>query len=123
MIQITLAQALMLYSAILGLLALALWVYADLAARLSHRVLAKQSLWRCVFCGYTYLDEGAEKLSKCPRCDSFNSLDDKHAKLVRPKRHAAAKDALPEEASHTRRNPSRGKRTGQRRRGPRRRGR
>jgi len=94
MIQIALTHALALYSAILGLLITAIWVYTELTVRRHHRFLEKQFLWRCVFCGYTYLDESAEKVSQCPRCASFNSLDDKHARFVpvRVSTHGARTD-------------------------------
>jgi len=121
MIQIALTHALALYSAILGLLITAIWVYTELTVRRHHRFLEKQFLWRCVFCGYTYLDESAEKVSQCPRCASFNSLDDKHARFV-PVR-VSTHDSLGQPTEHepTRRNPSHRKRPHQRHRGPRKR--
>ncbi len=122
MIPIHLTTALALYSGILFFLAIAIWVYTEIAVWRSQRVLEKQFLWRCVFCGYTYLDEEAEDVSRCPRCGSYNSVTDKHARAV-PPRHRAEHEA--EKASDTerpRRNPSVRKRPHQRRRGPRKRG-
>ena len=121
MIQIALSHALALYSAILGLLTAGIWIYTELTVRRRHHFLEKQFLWRCVFCGYTYLDESAVKVSQCPRCASFNSLDDKQARFV-PAQTPIPKTTLDTAAGESgRRNPSRRKRPHQRRRGPRKR--
>ena len=82
MIQISLTTALILYSAILGCVALTIWIYTEMTVRRSHRVIEKQFLWRCVFCGYIYLDETADTLSRCPRCESYSSVEDKHARYI-----------------------------------------
>lgn len=119
MIQISLTHALALYSVLLGLLIAAIWVYTELTVRRHQLSLGKQFLWRCVFCGFTYLDENAERVSQCPRCRSFNSVEDEHARFVVT---STATVELPAELPHAedpRRNPSRQKRPGQRRRGPR----
>lgn len=121
MIQIQLTTAVALYSAILCGMILAIWVYTEVTVRQSHRFLGNQFLWRCVFCGYTYLDEHAEAVSQCPRCASFNSLEDRDAKVVQPRTrlHTSESDRGQPLAEH--RNPSRRRRPHQRRRGPRRR--
>ena len=122
MIELQLTNALALYSILLGALVAAIWVYTEFSVRRTHRVLEKQHLWRCVFCGYIYLDEGAGHVSECPRCNSFNSADDRHARFVRSKRaHSGAEDqAATEEPS---RNTSHRKRPHQKTRGPRKRSR
>jgi len=117
MIQISLSAALVLYSSILGLLALFIWVYTEVTVRRSYRVLEKQFLWRCVFCGYIYLDEGAGEVSMCPRCESYNSTQDKLARYVRTRQ----KKDEPAEETQTGRNTSKRKRRHQRHRGPRKR--
>ena len=120
MIQISLTAALAMYSAILGLMVLTIWTYTELVTRHSYRVLEKQHLWRCVYCGYVYLDEEAEALSPCPQCQSINSSEDKHARYVKTRRNKASKQAAPA-PNERRRNSSQRKRPHQRRRGPRRR--
>jgi predicted nucleic acid-binding Zn-ribbon protein len=78
-------------------------------------------LWRCVFCGYIYLDEAAEKLSQCPRCHSYSSEEDTHARYVKTRpSHFAVGPQEAAESLEPRRNPSHRKRPHQRRRGPRR---
>jgi len=120
MIQISLTAALILYSAILGVVVFAIWAYTELTVRRSYHVLEKQDLWRSVFCGYVYLDEGAEAVSRCPQCASFNSEDDKRARYVKSRRSPARIDGpAPSEPG---RNTSHRKRPHQRRRGPRKRG-
>ena len=120
MIEIQLTTALALYGAVLGLLVAFIWVYTEFFVHRTTRILEKQSLWQCVFCGYTYLDEGAQDLSQCPRCASYNSGTDKHARFVPSRTRRAEKDesSKNEETRHP--NPSRRKRPHQRRRGPRR---
>jgi len=120
MIQISLTEALALYSAILGLMVLTIWAYTELVTRRSYRVLEKQHLWRCVYCGYVYLDEEAETLSPCPQCESINSSGDKRARYVKTRRTTASKEAATADTDR-RRNSSHRKRPHQRRRGPRRR--
>lgn len=121
MIEISLSTALVLYSAILGAMVFAIWLYTEVTVRRSYRVLEKQHLWRCVFCGYIYLDEDADTVSQCPQCESFNSVTDKRARYV-PTRRAQREEKKPEEkAEEPRRNPSHRKRPQQRRRGPRKR--
>jgi len=75
MIELTLTQALALYSVVIGSAFVGIWIFTELGVHRSHRQLEKQCLWRCVFCSYTYLDESAERLSECPRCKSINSLE------------------------------------------------
>jgi ribosomal protein L37AE/L43A len=126
MIEIDLTTAVGLYSTILILIIVVIWLYTEVAVRRTQRVLAKQSLWRCVFCGYSYLDESAEEISQCPRCESFNSVGDKHAKAVRSRTQGPLEEeveaAARGEDDGQRRNPSHRKRPHQKRRGGRRRG-
>ena len=76
MIEIQLTTALALYSLLLAVLGLAIWVYTELSVRRPQQYLGKQFLWRCTFCACTYLDETAQSISQCPRCASFNSAAD-----------------------------------------------
>lgn len=123
MIEISLTTALALYSGIIVLGTLTIWIATEISTRLSHRVLEKQHLWRCVYCAYVYLDREAQDVSQCPRCKSYNAASDKKARWVRvspsTERESPGDDTLLEAAP--RRNPSRGKKPGARRRGPRRR--
>ena len=115
MIEIELKWALVLYSGTLGAIAIFILFYTELAVRRPQQYLGKQFLWRCSFCGYTYLDESDEEISKCPRCESFVAATDTRARFVPVD---APEPAPLHEAG---RNTSRRKRHHQRRRGPRRR--
>lgn len=117
MIPISLSTALIVYSSLIGFFMIGIWLYTELSARRSYQFLERQFLWRCVFCGYTYLDEEAETISRCPRCESFNSVEDKHARFIKVRDFHTA-DTAPDEPQ---RNTSHRKRPHQRRRGPRRR--
>lgn len=119
MIQISLTQALALYSFLLGLLALGIWIYTELTVWRRHKTLGKQFLWHCIFCGYTYLDESAERISKCPRCASFNSIEDANTHMVSLGNTVEEPAVNADELIDARRNPSRRKHPHQRRRGPR----
>ena len=117
MIEIELPQALALYSILLGLLAAGIWLYTELTVRRPQRRLGQQFLWKCTFCGCTYLDEHAEKLSQCPRCQNFNSANE--AAVFQIHDTGARKTAPTLEPAPQ--GSSRRKRKGQRTRGPRRR--
>jgi hypothetical protein len=121
MIQISLTSALAFYSALLVLVVFAIWFYTEISTRRSYRVLEKQFLWRCAFCGYIYLDEEAETLSRCPRCRNYSSIEDKQARYVQVRTSRAPERTEPDVDGIPARNTSHRKRPHQRRRGPRRR--
>lgn len=125
MIQISLPVALIVYSALIVLGAFFIWLYTEVTTRRAYVVLEKQYLWRCVFCSYTYLDTDAVTHSTCPQCQSINTLEDKKARFVPVSKSvkAAAEAGETRATQESRRNPSRGKRPGARRRGPRKRSR
>ena len=56
MTQISLTHALALYSVLLGVVIAAIWLYTEFTVHRYRGFLEKQYLWRCVYCGYTYLD-------------------------------------------------------------------
>lgn len=117
MIEITLTQALAVYSVLLALLIIGIWLYTELSVRRPQRHLGQQFLWRCSFCGCTYLDETAQRISECPRCESFNSVEE----AAVAGNVAAVESSLHDPPGDPGRNTSKRKRHHQRRRGPRRR--
>ncbi len=116
MIEIEISHALILYSLLLGGLAGGIWLYTELSVRRPQRKMGQQFLWKCAFCGCTYLDEQAERLSQCPRCANYST-----AAEAAQAPSARALEPEPE------RGPAHGssgkKRKHRRRRGPRRRSR
>ncbi len=125
MIEITLTTAVLLYGALILSAFLLLYLLSELRARHVYRVLEKQFMWRCAFCGFLYLDENAAVISKCPRCESFNTMEDALDKAVSKARQvvvdSGAERVQEEPGAVPRRNSARRKRPGQTRRGPRRR--
>ena len=115
MIEIELKWALALYSAVLAGIVFFIWLYTEVSVRRPQQYLGQQFLWRCTFCGYTYLDETGDQLSKCPRCESLVAATDAHARAV-----PIAPQLPDEQDKELGRNTSRRKRPHQRRRGPRR---
>lgn len=121
MIPISLTTAFIVYSVALAAIFLVLYLYTEMRVRRSQQTLAQQFLWRCVYCGFTYLDERASAVSECPRCHSFNDEAEVRPRALHSRsddQGARLDNELLEEA---RRNPSRRKRPHQTRRGPRRR--
>ena len=118
MFQIELTLAIALYAFVLAGVIAAIWIYTELSVHRPQRALGRQFLWRCTYCGSSYLDESAKNISQCPRCKSYNALEEEKAS-------DSAEDAgeTMQNESHGRRarNPSQKKRYHQRRRGPRRR--
>ena len=76
MIEISLTWALALYSIVLALIVLVIYLYTELSVRKPQQHLGEQFLWKCTFCACTYLDESGNPISQCPRCGSYNSLED-----------------------------------------------
>ena len=114
MIEISLYTAIGLYGSVIIAGTLTMWIYTEVTAQRVHRVLESQNLWRCSFCGYTYLDERADEMSRCPRCASFNRLSDAGVKPY------AVKEPPREEREPRGKNTSKSKQRGARSRGPRR---
>lgn len=118
MIEIELTTAVVLYSGVLALIVAAIWLYTEVSVRRPQQLLGRQFLWRCTICGLSYLDEAATQLSKCPRCGSFNTPREAR----RSQDGDVAGDPVPHEPQERpRRSGSKGKRSGQRHRGGRRR--
>ena len=122
MIEISLPAALILYSSIIVAGAFFIWLQTEVVTRKAHLVLEKQYLWRCTFCSYIYLDTDAVRHSNCPQCHSINVLEDKQARYIPISKSLQVVEEVGE-GQVSRRNPSRGKRPGAKRRGPRKRSR
>lgn len=118
MFELPLSYALAIYSAVLGVLALGIWLYTELSVRRPQRKLGQQFVWRCTFCGCSYLDELAESLSQCPRCENFNTAEEA---AVAGTNKPPAPMVDTREPDENRKNTSKRKRPNQRTRGPRRR--
>ncbi|MCL4219164.1 MAG: hypothetical protein KJ052_19455 [Candidatus Hydrogenedentes bacterium] len=122
MIEILLTTGLALYSSLLFGIAFVIWITTEISVQRSRHFLEKQYMWRCGICGYIYLDDSGESISRCPRCESYNSAADSHTRFVTVATGAEELEHAHGDAEEDRRkNPSRRKRRGARR-GPRKRG-
>lgn len=120
MIQLQLTHAVVLYAAIIGALAIAMWIYTEFSVSRTRTMLTKQHLWHCTYCGYTYLDDSGVPVTRCPRCTNLNGTGEAQDALIATGHSSdAPADALTQ-PSDTRKNPSRGKQKRGKRRGPRR---
>lgn len=75
MIELSPTTALMLYLGLSLLFLLGVWAYNYYAA-LKKRILpSEKELIVCEFCHFAYLDVSEKKISRCPRCNSLNTMD------------------------------------------------
>jgi len=109
-----------MYSVVVGLLVLGIWLYTEISVRRPQRALGKQFIWHCTICGFTYLDDEAQNLSECPQCGTLISIADQG---VREGQRPPPAPVVPPEKdkSEERAGGSKRKRPHARRRGPRRR--
>ena len=116
MIEIELTTALAIYSGLLALLGVGIWIYTELSVRRPQQYMGKQFLWRCTFCACTYLDESANPISQCPRCFSYNSVADKAGPANLPNIPKTEEDFRPSNARASSKRKRRGGRRGPRKR-------
>lgn len=115
MIEISLNAAVLFYCFIIAVGLAVSWVFTEFAAARTYTALSEQDLWNCHFCTFSYLDRSGLRVSRCPRCQSYNVHDSPGVEPLVP---AFEGDAG---GDSQRRNASRRKRPGASRRGPRRR--
>lgn len=116
MIEISLNTALLIYGILIALGLASSWVITEFAAARRYTALSEQDLWHCHFCTFTYLDRSGLRVSRCPRCQSYNLQPGQD-----PEPTAELALATVGDTDAHRRNASRRKRPGAKRRGPRRR--
>lgn len=73
MIELSPTTALMLYLGATLTFLLSFWIYQHYRLRQKKILPLEKDLHVCEFCHYAYLFEGTKKLSRCPRCQSFNN--------------------------------------------------
>lgn len=72
MIELTPATAFMLYLLATLFVLLGLWIYQHYQQRHQTILPPEKELHVCEFCHFAYLEEDSKKISRCPRCQSFN---------------------------------------------------
>jgi len=120
MIEISITTAAAFYSLLLLSGMLAAWIYTEIHVQRAQVAMAKQNVWRCAYCAFSYLDEEAVRLSQCPRCGSINAAEEKRLPRNPTPGVEPAADLVDGQAP-PRRNPSHQKRPGAQTHGPRRR--
>lgn len=118
MIEISITAAAAFYSLILLVGMLVAWIYTEIHVQRAQIAMARQNVWRCAYCAFSYLDDEAIRLSQCPRCGSINTSEISQ-EIEMP--GAGLETATAEAQLPPRRNPSHQKRPGARTHGPRRR--
>lgn len=73
MIELTPTSALMVYLGLSLIFILGVWFYQYYYSLKKPLPIMEKELHVCEFCHFAYLDTGAEKITRCPRCNSFNS--------------------------------------------------
>ena len=73
MIELNPTTALMLYFGFTLLCLLGIWVASHYRSRNRTFMPLEKELVVCEFCLFAYLDAGAKKITRCPKCESFNS--------------------------------------------------
>ncbi|MBS0654248.1 MAG: hypothetical protein JSR46_00580 [Verrucomicrobia bacterium] len=72
MIELPADIACLIYLGIAVTVLLGIWLYSHLASRKKKQVEFPLQYHSCEFCNFTYLENPAEKLSRCPQCNLLN---------------------------------------------------
>lgn len=72
MIELSPNTALMLYLGFTLAVLFGIWVASHYRRRKRNFLPLEKELVVCEFCLFAYIDEGAKKVTRCPRCESFN---------------------------------------------------
>lgn len=72
MIELSPTTAIMLYLCITLATLLAIWGYHHYYSRMKKVDISQEKLIICEYCHYTYLDQIAKPITKCPQCESFS---------------------------------------------------
>jgi uncharacterized paraquat-inducible protein A len=73
-IELSPTTALMLYLGFTLTILLGAWLYSHYSSRHKKILPLEQELHICEFCHFAYLDTNAKKITRCPRCQSFNNI-------------------------------------------------
>lgn len=72
MIELAPTTALMLYLGFTLLCLLGAWLFNHYRSKYKQILPSEKELHVCEFCHFAYLDQGAKRITRCPRCQSFN---------------------------------------------------
>jgi len=74
MIKVEMTTALLLYLGLFLFLCFGAWVFSHIKQRKKQSLPPLYILSTCEYCHYQYLGRNGEKISKCPQCESFNTI-------------------------------------------------
>lgn len=74
MIALSPTTALMLYLGLTLFCLLGVWIVSHYRSRNRSVMPLEKRLITCEFCLFAYLDVGTKKITRCPRCESYNDL-------------------------------------------------
>lgn len=72
MIELSPITALMLYLCATLSVLLGIWIFQHYRMRSKTILSPEKNMQVCEFCHFAYLAENTEKVTRCPRCKSFN---------------------------------------------------
>lgn len=72
MIELSQATALLLYFGVTLLSIMGVWLASHYRSRKRNFMPLEKELVVCEFCLFAYLDIGSKKITRCPRCESYN---------------------------------------------------
>lgn len=72
MVEITAANALILYLGITLAILFGLWIFQHYASSKRTILSTPEELFLCEYCHFVYLEKAALKLTRCPGCRSLN---------------------------------------------------
>ena len=72
MIELTFNTLFTLYLSLTLLTVLGIWIYSHYRMRRRTFFTTERTLCVCEYCHFTYLEESARQLNRCPQCGLFN---------------------------------------------------
>ena len=73
MIRLDISQAVFLYLLISVVGIFILWIFFEERLKFLYFREEEVYVWQCNICAYTYIDSRSADISRCPRCNSYNS--------------------------------------------------
>lgn len=72
MIELTFNTLFILYLGVTVLMILGTWIYSHYRVKKRVFFTLEKALFVCEFCHYSYLEEEAKQLNRCPQCGLYN---------------------------------------------------
>lgn len=74
MVELTYNSAFVLYLGLTLACVLGVWFYEHYKAKKRVIIPCEQRLSICEYCHFAYLGDAAKKMSRCPQCQSINTI-------------------------------------------------